>query len=158
MAGLDLQPPRQGLAIPQDQSSPGLPLDQGQGYTAVPARGLVPDETLGPTGSLFLHPQGYSTHLNIVTEHPTMPGRFTMIPMLTPNQTDIGSLLRGLPASQQQFRNAHEYARQHALQGNMLPTFNSIPEALQYEQQWHEHLQSQLAPLMPALMNQYGGR
>ena len=78
-----------------------------------------------------------------------------MIPMLTPNQTDIGSLLQGKQATREQYGLAHEYARQHALQGNILPTFNSIPEALQYEQQWHGHLAQQLEPLMRGLMNQY---
>jgi len=120
----------------------------------------IPRSLLGPTQRIFWNSQGRpSTHLNIVTEHPLLPGRQTMIPMLVPGQIELGRLLEGQPATQSQYRRAVDYARGQALQGALLPSFDTVPDALAYEQQWRQDVIPQLESRMPslrALMNYSG--
>jgi hypothetical protein len=110
-------------------------------YVEIPGEQYgLPKYLLGPTGNVFLHPGGVSTHLNMITgDVPGLEGKQALIPLLVPGQQDIGALLsnpQGATKEQRQIAIRHAGGRVKG--GEMLPAFDTVEETEAYEQQWHE--------------------
>jgi hypothetical protein len=78
--------------------------------------------------------------------------------MLVPGQMNLEGLLSGQPASRGQFGRAEDSLMQRLRQGELLPAFNSVDEALQYERQAHDDMEQAGAPFLPQLRNLVGGQ
>lgn len=118
---------------------------------AEPAGLVIPDippELLGPTGRVFIHPNGrdYSTELGAVVQVPGQAGKFAATPLLVPGQTGIADLLAGKRATPDQLGRATAYLGQRLQGGESVPIFNSPQEAVQAEQARHREREQQLAP------------
>lgn len=109
-------------------------------FTAVPGSQYgMPPQLLGPTGMIFVHPNGYSTHLNtIVSDVPGREGKQSIIPLLVPNQVNIDTLLAGRDPSPTQIRIAEKYVGANPT--HIIGTFDTVPEAAAYEKEWHQKM------------------
>ena len=106
--------------------------EPGGDYEAVD----VPDASydLFPAGKVFYQTRKGerigSTHLNVVVDAPG--GGFMVTPMLVPGQKDIGRLLRGERATDEQM----DIAVQAAITRGNITRHSSVDDALKAEQEW----------------------
>lgn len=110
----------------------------------------IPEEMLGPTGRVFIHPNGrdYSTELGAVVGVPGQPGRFAATPLLVPGQTGIADLLAGRRATPDQLSRAVQYLQGRLERGETVSTFDSPEAAVQAEKARHDIRERQLEPLV----------
>lgn len=101
-------------------------------YEAIDVPNGPPD--MFPAGKVFKHKRGHSTHLNTVVDAPG--GGFMVTPMLVPGQKDIGALLRGDRATDEQMQIAVDAATKR---GN-IKKYDSVDEALAAEQEWRKSM------------------
>lgn len=104
----------------------------------------IPVEWLGPTGKVFVHPDGKTVSTEMVTTV-NLDDKFFNIPLLVPGQRGINDLMSGKKPTKEQMDRAIKWSFEA---GRLQDGFVSVESAVNAEKARHKVLDEKLMPLI----------